>query len=170
LAEFEAVATLPEERRTLYAQLPVQRDELIDFVNFEAHDYLDVSPKFCHCDLSHAHYFVSQASGVWKLSGVIDWAEAMLGPPEWDITFLWLWTFSGDHGAMKACLQTYFAGAPPPDRFARRCFAAVLHNVFWVETWRMLRDRFAREHRESGSLVRQMTEFLFPGDVFGPPD
>lgn len=169
LAEIEAIPTLPEQRRTLYELLPTKRDDLIRFINVEARDYFDGQSTFSHCDLSHAHFFVSNATGVWTCSGVIDWAEAMLVPPEWDVTFLWFWTFTRDHEAMKACLQSFFANTQPPERFARRCFAATLHSYAWAELWSALRDEFAQQPR-SGSLERQMTEFLFPPDVFGLPD
>jgi len=170
LTEIEAAPTLPEERRTFYDLHPAQRDELIHFVTVEAPDYFDVPLKFSHCDLSHAHFLMSNATGVWQCSGVIDWAEAMLVPPEWDVTYLWFWTFTRDAEAMKACLQTYFADTRPPKRFARRCFAAILHTYSWVEIWHALRDEFAQRRPISDPLTHQMTEFLFPPKVFGPAD
>lgn len=113
---------------------------------------------------------MANITGDWHFSGVIDWAEAMLVPPEWDVTYHWFWTFTRDRGAMKACLQGYFADAQPPDHFARRCFAAILHTYAWIEIWSALRDEFVQASPRSSSLARQMTEFLFPPDVFGPPD
>ena len=100
----------------------------------------------------------------------IDWAEAMLVPPEWDLTYHWFWTFAPAQEAMKACLDAYFADTQPPARFARRCFAAILHTYAWVEIWSTLRGKFVQSQPCAGSLVRQMTEFLFPPAVFGSPD
>ena len=170
LAEIAAAPMLPEEQRTLFDLFPAQRDDLLHFINGEAREYFDVPAKFSHCDLSHAHLFVSNATGAWHFSGVIDWAEAMLVPPEWDVTYHWFWTFTRDQEAMKACLQAYFADAQPPEHFAQRCFAAILHTYAWIEIWNALRGEFAHGRPRSGPLVRQMTEFLFPPGVFGPPD
>jgi aminoglycoside phosphotransferase (APT) family kinase protein len=170
LAELEAAPALPEERRTFYESFPTQRDDLIDFMNGEARGYFAGPLKFSHCDLSHAHLFVSNATGTWHFSGVIDWAEAMLVPPEWDITYHWFWTFTRDQAAMQACLQAFFANTQPPARFARRCFAAILHTYAWVEIWTALRKEFAQGQPRAGALVSEMTEFLFPPAVFGPPD
>jgi len=170
LAEIAAASTLPEERRTFYDGLSIQRDDLISFINDEAPEYFAVPLKFSHCDLSHAPIFVANATDAWRFSGVIDWAEAMLVPPEWDITYHWFWTFTRDQAAMQACLQAYFADSQPPARFARRCFAAILHTYAWVEIWTALRGQFAQSQSRSGSLVRQMTEFFFPPAVFGSPD
>jgi aminoglycoside phosphotransferase (APT) family kinase protein len=170
LAEIAAAPTLPEERRTFYDGFPTQRDDLIDFMNGEARDYFTVPLKFSHCDLSHAHLFVAKEAGAWRFSGVLDWAEAMLVPPEWDITYHWFWTFTRDQAAMKACLGAYFTDTKPPARLARRCFAAILHTYAWVEIWTALGGEFAQGQPRAGALVRQMTEFLFPPAVFGPPD
>ena len=170
LAEIAAAPTLPAERRTFYAGFPTQRDDLIGFITGAATEYFNVPLKFSHCDLSHAHLFLSQATGIWRFSGVIDWAEAMLVPSEWDLTYHWFWTFTRDQEAMQECLRAYFTDTQPPERFARRCFAAILHTYAWVEIWTTLRGKFAQGQPRSGSLVRQMTEFLFPAQVFGPPD
>ena len=170
LAEIAAAPTLPEERRTFYDGLSLQRDDLLHFITGEAPEYFDVPLKFSHCDLSHAHLFVAHETGAWHCSGVIDWAEAMLVPPEWDIVYHWFWSFTRDQAAMKACLQAYFADTQPPARFARRCFAAILHTYAWVEIWTALRGEFAQGQPRSGSFVRQMMEFLFPPEVFGSPD
>lgn len=172
LAELEESPTLPSERRLLYQTLPVNRDSLIHFISSESLAYVNAPAVFSHCDLSHAHVFVSNAAGKaddWAVSGVIDWAEAMLAPPEWDITFHWFWTFTRDCDAMKACLQAYFNGSQPPEHFARRCFAVYLHTYAWVELWLALRHEFTPASR-SGTLVQQMIEFLFPPQVFGPAD
>jgi len=170
LAEIDAAPTLPADRRPFYDLLPAQRDELIHFITVEALDYFDVPLKFSHCDLSHAHLFVSNMWGAWQCSGVIDWAEAMLVPPEWDVTYHWFWTFTRDQEAMKACLQAFFADSRPPVRFARRCFAAILHTYSWIEIWNALYSEFAQGQPKPGPLVRQITEFLFPPEVFGPSD
>ena len=169
LSEIEASPSLPDDRHKLYESLSPERDSLMHFISRESLEYVNASSVFSHCDLSHAHVFVSKATGIWMDSGVIDWAEAMLVPSEWDLTFHWFWTFTRDRDAMKACLKGYFNERRPPERFARRCFAAYLHTYAWVELWEALRDEFAQERR-SGSLERQMTEFLFPVEVFGPPD
>jgi hypothetical protein len=169
LAEIEASPMLSESRRMLYESLPTNRDSLVHFISRESPEHFRGPVVFSHCDLSHAHLFVSDASGHWQVSGVIDWAETMLVPSEWDLTFHWFWTFTRDPDAMKACLKAYFNDFPPPDRFARRCFAAYLHTYDWVALWSALRNEFAFEPN-SGTLDCQMTEFLFPPEVFGSPD
>jgi hypothetical protein len=169
LAEVEAGPMLSESRLKLYTSLPNHRDSLIHFIRTESLEHLKGPVVFSHCDLSHAHIFVSGTAGHWQVAGVIDWAEAMRVPLEWDLTFHWFWTFTRDRDAMKACLKGYFKGVPPPDRFARRCFAAYLHTYDWPTLWTALQDEFVYVPN-SGPLERQMIEFFFPAEVFGSPD
>ena len=72
-----------------------QRDELLRFLLEEAPAYLDASPKVTHFDLAHNHIYLSRVTKTWQVSGIIDWGEAVLGPPEWDVAYLWHWTFRG---------------------------------------------------------------------------
>jgi hypothetical protein len=90
----------------------------------------------------------------------------MLGPPEWDVTFLWFWTFSRDREAMRACLKALYADSPRPERFARRCLAAILHTHSGPALW----AEFAEQAGRPEHIVQAMTEYLFPPEVFGPPD
>ncbi|MFC1997503.1 phosphotransferase family protein [Chloroflexota bacterium] len=151
-----------------------QRDDLLRFLHEEAPEYLNGPPKFTHADLSHHHVYLARETGTWRVSGIIDWAEAALGPPEWDIACLWHWTFNGvwhatftgEWEAMKVCLRTFFAGHQPPKRFARRCLAAFLHSP-WVD---LLWSNFLKREGSSKDIVRDLTEYMFTPDVFGPPD
>jgi aminoglycoside phosphotransferase (APT) family kinase protein len=71
-----------------------QRDDLLRFLHEEAPQLGDDRPQLTHYDLAHNHIYLSQDAGAWRVTGIIDWAEAMLGPPEWDIAYLWFWTFT----------------------------------------------------------------------------
>lgn len=141
------------------------RDEMVRFLKVEARAHLDGSPKLAHCELAHNHLYLSWEAGAWQVAGFIDWADAMLGPPEWDVTFLWFWTFNRDPEAMRDCLRTLYADSRPPDQFARRCLAAILHTHPGPGLW----AEFAGRGGGTESIVREMTESLFPPEVFGPP-
>lgn len=156
IAQIEATETLSARRC----------DEMIHFLKVEARENLDGPPKLAHRELAHNHLYLSRETGAWKVSGFIDWADAMLGPPEWDVSFLWFWTFSRDREAMRDCLRTLYADSGPPARFARRCLAAILHTHSGPGLW----AEFVARGVRSGPIEREMTEFLFPPAVFGPPD
>jgi aminoglycoside phosphotransferase (APT) family kinase protein len=142
------------------------KDELLEFLHGEARHFLDVPPVLTHSDFSHAHVYIAQEKSRPSVTGFIDWGEAMLGPPEWDIAFHWFWTFSQDHNTMIECLNTYYQDVPRPSRFARRCFATHLYTFSMNEVW----DYFTESVDNSESIVQVMIRFLFPPEVFGAPD
>jgi aminoglycoside phosphotransferase (APT) family kinase protein len=155
-AEIESAERLSEQ----------QRETLLRFLQGEAREYVEGQSKLTHWDLAHNHVYLSPEDGTMKVSGIIDWGEALLGPPEWDVVYLWFWTFSGDREAMRECLGTLYAAGGRPDRFARRCLAAVLYT----SSMRLLWPHFAEEGGKSESIMREMTEYYFPADVFGRMD
>lgn len=143
-----------------------QQNELRDFLFGEARELLNEPPVFTHSDLSHAHIYLAQEAGTWCVSGFIDWAEAMLGPPEWDIAFHWFWTYTWDVEAMQACLKGLYPHGQLPERFARRCFGTHLYSYSMSELW----PYFEKQVQDRDSIVREMTAFFFPPNVFGSPD
>lgn len=142
------------------------KEELLSFLYGEALEFLDVPPVLTHSDLSHAHIYLTRKNGQPIISGWIDWAEAMLGPPEWDIGFHWFWTFSQDGDTMRECLKVYYEALPRPDRLARRCFATHLYTYSMNEVW----EYFSELVDDSESIVHSMTTSLFPPEVFSVSD
>jgi hypothetical protein len=108
------------------------------------------------------------------VSGVIDWADAVLGRPEWDVVCLWHRTLNGvwhpafaeEWEAMGVCLEPLFGGADLPERYAWRCLAAFLHSP-WVS---LIWPQFLERDGGSEDIVRDLTAYCFAPEVFGPPD
>ena len=103
--------------------------------------------------------------GRTEVSGIIDWGEAILGPAEWDLVYLWFWTFSRDQEAMRVCLDAYFDGRRQPGSFARRSLAA----LFYTPSIGLLWDPFLERGVRSRDIVKEITTVLFPEEVFGAP-
>jgi hygromycin-B 7''-O-kinase len=143
-----------------------QRDDLLRFLLEEAPQHLDSPPVLAHFDMAHNHIYLSPLSGKWRVTGIIDWAEAVLGPAEWDITYLWFWTFTRDREAMRICLAAYFDGRDRPAGFARRCLAAVFHTSSMHLLW----PHFVERYGGSSAGAGEMTGFFFPPELFGQPD
>lgn len=153
MAEIEAAETLTRR----------QRDEMLDYVLGEARELMEGAPCFTHSDFSHAHVFLGRNRGRAVVTGFIDWGEAMLGPPEWDTTFHWFWTFSRDREAMRACLAGYYEDGRRPAHFARLCMARHLYSFSMGELW----PPFVEELDAGEAIVPAMRAALFPEDVFG---
>lgn len=66
----------------------------------------------------------------WQLTGMIDFADAMIGPPDYDLLGPSMFTCSGDPLLVSALFRGYFGQAHLPDRSARmRLMAlAALHR------------------------------------------
>ena len=146
-----------------------QQETLVYFIDVEAIKHLQKYKVLTHFDMAHNHIFLEKDGDMMAISGIIDWGEATLGPPEWDISYLWFWAFSGDKEAMRECLTTYFRETRPPEQFARRCLAA----VFYTSSMALLWPKFLT-HSEGGSIegsiVAELTRSLFPPELFGPPE
>jgi hygromycin-B 7''-O-kinase len=155
IAEIEAAGALSAR----------QRDELMHFVRGEALEFINAPPVLTHYDFSHAHIFLARENDTSKVTGFIDWGEAMLGPPEWDIAYHWFWTFSGDREAMAQCLQAYYADNHRPEQLAWRCLATHLYTFSMGLLW----PSFAKDAGGTGSIVHEMVESFFPAAVFGLP-
>jgi hypothetical protein len=67
---------------------------------------------------------------------------------------------------MRACLKTFYPDGQLPDRFARRCLSTHLYSFSMGELW----PAFAQRGGASDAIVRELTAFFFPSDVFGPPE
>lgn len=105
----------------------------------------------------------------WQVEGIIDWGEAVIGPPEWDIVYLWHWTFTTstqDRDAMLACLTAYLATHSRPEHLARRCFAVLLYTPSMGLLWSDAVTRLPR----SQDIVKDLTRYFYPPVIFGPPD
>jgi aminoglycoside phosphotransferase (APT) family kinase protein len=142
-----------------------QRRELAHFLREEAPQHLAAPVRLAHYDLAHNHIYLAEEKGAWQVTAIIDWAEAVLGPPEWDMVYLWFWTFTRDREAMHTCLETLLAGSAPPAQFARRCLAAVFHT----SSMRLLWPHFIARGAATGSVVEQLAAFFFPTGLFGSP-
>lgn len=83
-----------------------------------------------HADLTHENVLVGQSGGRWKLTGLVDFGDAMTGDPLFDLITPALLIGRGEPALLAALLDGY--GIPPAQRDAalrRRLMAlAALHR------------------------------------------
>jgi hygromycin-B 7''-O-kinase len=113
LAEFRATCV---ERQRRYGCLPERLIEQID-------GYL-LPPRpdrrLVHADLHDHHVLVDSA----RLLGIIDWGDAIVADPYYELPALYLNTFGGDKRLLQAFLDGY--GWTPDRDFARRAMTMTL--------------------------------------------
>jgi len=138
--------------------------EFTEFIQDEGSAILAETTSLVHCELTNNHIYLRQDHGRWRLSGLIDFADATVGAPEFDVAWLWPWTFSRDKEAMRACLDALYDDRPLPDDLPRRCLAATLCSYSAEGLW----DEYVVYRRTASRLsVADMTEWLFPVEVCG---
>jgi hygromycin-B 7''-O-kinase len=94
--------------------------------------------RLVHADLTPEHVFVDGG----RLSGVIDWGDAMTTDPHYELGALHLGVFDGDRALLRAFLAGY--GWTVDDGFARRALSAALRHQFDLFASQRLRlNRFA---------------------------
>lgn len=89
----------------------------------------DLRPRLIHADLTHDHLLVAQAAtGRWRVVGLIDWADAMLGHPLYDLVTPAAFLAQGRAGLGQALLRGYGLAAPDPDLERRLLLHLLLHK------------------------------------------
>jgi hygromycin-B 7''-O-kinase len=139
-------------------------DEFTELIRGEGAAILAETTCVVHCELTDNHVYVRQEEGRWRLSGLIDFADAMVSAPEFDVAWLWPWTFSRDHEAMCVCLDALYEGRSRPVDLGRRCLAATLCSYSAEGLWQ---EYIAARPNAAVRSVGDMTEWLFPAAVFG---
>jgi hygromycin-B 7''-O-kinase len=60
-----------------------------------------------HTELGPGHLYLLERAGRWELEGLIDFADAMVGPPEYDFAAVGLFITRGDPRRLRAFLLAY---------------------------------------------------------------
>lgn len=103
------------ERSSLPARLFAQIDGFLAGLE-------PLGPAFVHGDLMHRHVFV--AGG--HLAGIIDWGDAALTVPHYELAKLHLDLFDGDKALLRAFLEA--SGWQAGSNFAQQALAFALHR------------------------------------------
>ena len=102
-------------------------------------DYLEAAARLpaplrlVHADLTEDHALVVRgAGGAWRLSGLIDFADAFAGDPAYDLVALHLSLFHCDQRALGAFLRAYGPDPAWAEGWRRRATACLLMFPFDV--------------------------------------
>jgi aminoglycoside phosphotransferase (APT) family kinase protein len=111
------------------------RDDLIDALHRIAGDGGAADVVNCEADMAADHVLVDGGGGTWRVSGLLDFADARIGSPEWDVAAIWFWTLDEDLAAMLSFLRAYDRAGSLPDDIGTRCVLAGLEieGSWWLE-------------------------------------
>jgi aminoglycoside phosphotransferase (APT) family kinase protein len=103
-----------------------------------------MSPVFVHSDIFVRHPFVANG----RLSGIIDWGDALAADPHVELGKLHLDVFEGDKRLLRAFLDAY--GWPIDAEFPRRALAMALRR----------HTQIFGQHGEGGDMFYRLPEIL----------
>jgi hygromycin-B 7''-O-kinase len=86
-------------------------------------------PRLLHCDLNADHLLVEHVHGEWLPRGIIDFGDAKIGDPLYELGALHVGMFGGDTRLLRAFLRAYGPDEAMQRDFARRAMSyALLHE------------------------------------------
>jgi len=136
-------------------------DKICDFLDRYAPIISSLGPsKLIHADLNHEHLMLNKVNSEWRVSGVIDLADAMNAPIELEFVLPILCFFRG-----KADLQRHLlfsAGYEPPfkmSEYSNVMMAFALQNRFMA-----FHDWFDREIKNGAQSVEDVASAVFPSN------
>ena len=109
-------------------------------------DWFANEPRLLHADLTQDHVLVAQQGDEWRLTGLIDWADAEVGDPAYEWVALYFGFCDGDVALFRAFLTGYGSegAAHLPDR--RRLLAfSLLHRFGMHIIAGVLPDKLRRD-------------------------
>ena len=113
-------------------------------------------PVLIHADLTAEHVMLVEEGGRWRLSGVLDLADAMPAPAELDLVAPCLELFRGRHGAQRRLVAE--SGVNPGDSpFSQAVMAVALqHRFIHFDHW------FAAEIGAGVTEIADIARAAFP--------
>jgi hygromycin-B 7''-O-kinase len=116
-------------------------------------------PVLIHADLTPEHVMLQRVSGRWRLSGVLDLADAMLAPAELDAAVPLLDIFRGGRNLQRRFLrEAGIALTAEHETFSSLFMAiALLHPFSYFEDW------FEPEIRSGMSRIPDIARSVLPG-------
>jgi hygromycin-B 7''-O-kinase len=115
-------------------------------------------PVLVHGDLTPEHVMVDHVSGRWRVSGILDLADAMLAPAELDATVPMVDIFRGRRDLQRRFLrEAGIALVAEPEGFSLLFMAvALLHPFSFFEDW------FSPEIESGLSGIAEIAGAVFP--------
>lgn len=134
-------------------------EKIESFVLRHAADLKTLSPaKLIHADLNHEHLLLSQKDDMWRLSGIIDFADAMNAPIEMDFVLPALCFFRGKVDFQRKMFESArVASKYSGNHHSNVMMALALQNRFIA-----FHDWFDREIERGAKTVEEIAASVFP--------
>ena len=84
-------------------------------------------------DLTEDHILLQQNGGKWRISGLIDFGDALVGPREYEWVALWFGALDSDYGCLAAFMKSYDPSIKLDDAFFHRMMAFTFVHEFGMD-------------------------------------
>ncbi len=84
-------------------------------------------------DLTEDHILLEERDGVWRISALIDFADSLVGPVDYEWAALWFSGLARDAGCRQAFMAAYDPDLPLDAAFYRRALAFTFLHEFGAE-------------------------------------
>jgi Phosphotransferase enzyme family len=129
------------------------------FIQLYAPALLELSPaKLIHADLNHEHLLLQKTNDLWRVSGVLDLADAMNAPIELEFVLPMICFFKGRRDLQQILLEAsdYKPNYKLND-YPNVMMAMALQNRFIA-----FHDWFGREIKEGADSIEEIAAKIFP--------
>jgi hygromycin-B 7''-O-kinase len=120
-------------------------EQIPDYLAYAAPLYpADFSPAIISGDIHQYHLIVTQDNGRWRLMGLFDFDDALIGFQEYDLAAAGLFMMAGKPALLRAFLLAYgYAEAEIDERLSYRFMAYTLLHRYRPFNW--VREDYAKD-------------------------
>jgi len=108
-----------------------------------------------HSDLTEDHLLIAESHGNWSITGLIDWADAEVGPRVYDWVALWFSICRREPALFRAFLRGYGA---PPEVDVRQLAAMTFLHRFGAN---IVADTLSPEEQRAIGSLTELNHILF---------
>jgi hygromycin-B 7''-O-kinase len=136
---------------------PARADQIADFLADQAQALHALGPPLLiHADLTAEHAMLAETGGRWRLSGVLDLADAMIAPAELELVNPFVELFRGRRGPQRRLLAECGVRAVAEPFSQTMMAVTLLHRFVHFDHW------FAREIESGATEVTEIARLVFP--------
>jgi Ser/Thr protein kinase RdoA (MazF antagonist) len=119
-------------------------------------------------DLTEDHLLLEQRAGRWQISGLIDFADSLVAPVEYEWGALWFSGLARDAACLRQFMAAYDAALPLDAAFFRRAMAFTFLHEFSAA---ILAEVMKELHHPAVHSIAELQTLLWENpNKFGSPD
>lgn len=134
-------------------------EKICRFIEKNTKELLDLAPaKLIHADLNHEHLMLNQINDVWRITGILDFADAMNAPIEMEFILPIICFFKGN----VSLQQKIWEKSECNFKFNSKNYSNVMMALTLQNRFIAFHDWFDREIEKGADSVEEIALTIFP--------